>query len=201
MKAWNFTGTHQPLVQATKPEPAPGAGMVKIAVKAAGLCHSDVGILEDEKWIDIILNLPVTPGHEIADLVESVGPGVTDYGPGDRVCVWPIYDFPGYRTDGGFGEKVIVSKESLIRIPDEVPFEWAAVATDAGMTSHIAVMGRGAMRRGEKLGVIGVGGLGQIGARIVVLNRRELYVAEINEAAWPIASRQAQNVSSATLRN
>jgi propanol-preferring alcohol dehydrogenase len=187
MKAWHFTGPHQPLVRTERSEPSVEPGQVRIAVKAAGLCHSDVGILEDEKWLSIIPNLPITPGHEIAGVIDEVGAGVTAYASGDRVCVWPMLERPGYAIDGGFGEKVVVSTQSLIRIPDGVPFEFAATATDAGMTSHGAVMTRGGLRPGERVGIIGVGGLGQIGARIVVLNGAELYVAEVNEAAWPIA--------------
>ena len=150
MKAWQFTGTHQPLVKVEKPEPVAGPGQVKIAVKAAGLCHSDVGILEDPKWRSIMPNLPITPGHEIAGVIEALGAGVTGYSPGDRVCVWPMADKPGYLIDGGFGDKVIVSPRSLIRIPDGVSFELAATATDAGMTSHGAVMTRGQLQPGEK---------------------------------------------------
>jgi propanol-preferring alcohol dehydrogenase len=134
-------------------------------------------------------NLPLTPGHEIAGVIDAVGPEVAGYAVGDRVCVWPMFEGHGYTVDGGFGEKVISAEGSLIRIPDGVSFEFAATATDAGMTSHSAVMTRGGLKPGEKVGIIGVGGLGQIGGRVAVLNGAELYVAEINEAAWPIAKR------------
>lgn len=187
MKAWHFTGTHQPLVKAEVPEPSPGPGQVKIDVKAAGLCHSDVGILEDEKWLALIPSLPITPGHEVAGVVEEVGEGVTDYAVGDRVAVWPMRVSVGYGVHGGFGEKVVAETEGLVRIPDNVSFAMAATSTDAGMTSHGAVMTRGGLQRGEKIGIIGLGGLGQIGARVAVLNGAELYVAEVNEAVWPLA--------------
>lgn len=187
MKAWQFHGTHKPLERAEVSEPTVAPGQVKVRVRAAGLCHSDVGILEDEKWMPLFPSLPVTPGHEVAGDVEEVGEGVTDFAVGDRVAAWPMVGPLGYGIDGGFGEKVVVDAEALLSIPDGVPYAFAASATDAGMTSHGAMMSRGQLRSGEKVGVIGVGGLGQIGARVAVLNGGELYVAEVNEKAWPLA--------------
>ena len=54
MKAWQFTNTHEPLILVDVEEPEPGPGEVLIDVKAAGLCHSDVGMLEDEGWLRIL---------------------------------------------------------------------------------------------------------------------------------------------------
>ena len=58
MKAWQFTNTHEPLVLNEVPEPTAGEGEVVLEMKAAGLCHSDVGLLEDEGW-----RLPHHPGR------------------------------------------------------------------------------------------------------------------------------------------
>jgi propanol-preferring alcohol dehydrogenase len=189
MKAWHFTGTHQPFSRVELDKPSPGAGQVLIEVKAAGICHSDVGILEDEKWLDIMV-LPVTPGHEIAGVVVEVGDDNTGYELGDRVCVWPFGtkgDAYGYGRNGGWGEFVVADIEDLIRIPDGVSFDLAAASTDAGMTSYGAVMETGQLKKGEKVGIIGFGGLGQIGARVAVLEGAEVYVAEVNEHVWDAA--------------
>jgi alcohol dehydrogenase, propanol-preferring len=187
MQAWRFTGTHEPLVLDDIPAPTEQPGRVIIDVRAAGLCHSDVGILEDEKWLANIPERPVTPGHEIAGVITNVGEGVEGYAVGDRVAVWPMHEFNGYMVDGGFAEQASVAQESLVRIPDGVSFAQAAAATDSGMTSHQAVMGAASVSAGTKLGIIGLGGLGQVGARVAVLNGAELYVAEINEDVWPMA--------------
>ena len=66
MKAWQFTNTHEPLVLAEVAEPTPGPGEVLLDVKAAGLCHSDVGLLEDEGWLRTLAKRPITIGHYLA---------------------------------------------------------------------------------------------------------------------------------------
>jgi propanol-preferring alcohol dehydrogenase len=186
MRAWQFTHTHEPLVLNEVPEPEAGPGQVVIDVKAAGLCHSDVGLLEDEGWLALLAKQPLTIGHEVAGVVTAVGDGVTDWKAGDRVGVCPTTEAgaPGYAFDGGFAAKMAVDQVALVRIPDDVSFAAGAAGTDAGMTSHHAVMATGGVTEGTKLGVIGFGGLGQIGARMAVLAGAEVYVAEINEAVW-----------------
>jgi propanol-preferring alcohol dehydrogenase len=186
MKAWHFTGTHKPFTQVDIDKPAPGPGQVLIEVRAAGICHSDVGILEDEKWLDIMA-IPVTPGHEIAGVVAEVGNDQTGYELGDRVAVWPMSTkgVPyGYGRSGGWCEYVVADITDVIRVPEAVPFDLAAASTDAGMTSYGAVVETGGLKKGEKVGIIGFGGLGQIGARAAVLEGAEVYVAEVNEKVW-----------------
>ncbi|QTX03370.1 zinc-binding dehydrogenase [Agromyces archimandritae] len=186
MHAWQFTNTHEPLVMNDVPEPTAAPGGVVIEVKAAGLCHSDVGLLEDEGWLALLAKRPITIGHEVAGVVAEVGEGVTDWKVGDRVGVCPTTDAgaPGYAFDGGFAPKMAVDRIALVRIPENVSFAYGAAGTDAGMTSHHAVIATGGVKAGTKLGVIGFGGLGQIGARVAVLAGAEVYVAEVNESVW-----------------
>ncbi|MGO1545101.1 MAG: zinc-binding dehydrogenase [Gulosibacter sp.] len=182
MKAWMFHTTHQPFERTDIPEPTAGPGNVVVDVKAAGLCHSDVGITEDETWL-AIMNTPVVPGHETAGVISEVGEGVTDWQVGDKVAVWPMIGPLGYGINGGWEERTEVSAEALVRIPEGVSFAQAAAATDAGMTS-VGALTAGGVKSGQKVGIIGFGGLGQIGARIAHLEGAEVYVAEINEAVW-----------------
>lgn len=190
MKAWQFTNTHEPLVLVDVPEPTAGPGQVVLAMKAAGLCHSDVGLLEDEGWLSMLAKRPITIGHENAGVVAEVGEGVTGFQVGDRVGVCPTTaaGAPGYSFDGGFAERMALPAEALVPLPDAVDFVLGAAATDAGMTSHAAVITNGGVTAGDTVGIIGLGGLGQIGARIAVLAGADVYVAEVNEKVWPLAA-------------
>src|SRR5690606_7073119 len=172
------------------PEPEPGPGEVVLDIKAAGLCHSDVGVLDDPGWLATIPHRPVTLGHEIAGVVTKVGEDVTQWQVGDRVGVCPTGESgvaPGYGRDGGFTFQHRVHEGDLVRMPDALSFELAAMGTDAGMTSYHAVVTRGGLEAGQKVGIIGLGGLGQVGARIAVVKGAEVHVAEVNEEAWELA--------------
>ncbi|MCB0881466.1 MAG: zinc-binding dehydrogenase [Thermoleophilia bacterium] len=189
MRSWQFTGTHQPLVLNEVPMPEPGPGQVTIDVKAAGLCHTDVGVLHDDGWRETLMYAPITMGHEVAGAIRAVGEGVTGWGVGDRVGVCPTTaaGAPGFSSDGGFGPVLAIGAEALVRIPDGLGFALGAAATDAGMTSYHAVISNGQVTPGDAVGIIGLGGLGQVGARVAVLAGADVYVAEVNEKAWPLA--------------
>ena len=96
---------------------------------------------------------------------------------------------PGLSAHGGFAAKVAASADFLVRIPDDLPFGLAAAATDSGVAPHHAVVVVGGVTTGTKVGIIGLGGLGQIGARVAVLSGGEVYVAEIREEIWPVAEK------------
>jgi len=184
MKAWHFHGTGKPFERVDIEEPTASAGKVVIDVQAAGICHSDVGILEDEGWMNLMKDMPVVSGHETSGVISEVGEGVTDWKVGDKVAVWPMIGPFGYGVNGGWEAKAEVDSEQLIPMPEGISFEQAAAATDAGMTSAGAVFGKGKVEKGMKVGIIGFGGLGQIGARLAHLEGAEVYVAEIKEDVW-----------------
>lgn len=191
MKAWRFYGTGKPLQLDEVPEPTPGPGEVVVDVKAAGVCHSDVSAIDDPGWMPLFPDLPRTMGHESAGVISAVGEGVTDWQVGDRVGLSPLTpdgSAIGYGTwDGGFGPKLRAPVECLVALPDAVPFDLGAMATDAGLTAYGAIVGRGGLKEGMKVGVIGLGGLGYLGARIAVLKGAEVYAAEVNPATRDLA--------------
>lgn len=188
MKAWIFKGTNQPLELQEVPDPTPSHGEVVIDIKATGLCHSDVSALEDPDWIVNFPKLPIILGHEPAGVISAIGEGVTDVKVGDRVGIpsGPP-EAVGYYRDGAYAEKIAVASHSVVKIPDSLDFIKAAAATDAGNVAHHAVVGVGKVKAGEKVGIIGIGGLGQIGARIAVLKGAEVYAAEVKKDVWPLA--------------
>lgn len=188
---WEFTETHKPLVRVSKPEPTLEDDMVLIDVKACGLCHSDVGVLNDEAWLELVRPHTIL-GHEFAGIIIKTGNEVKNYKVGDRVAVCPVKDShgqnPSYRgRDGAYADKAIAPEERLVRIADNIPFPYAAAATDAGMTSYHAVVVNGGLKPGMKVGIIGVGGLGQWGVRAAVLKGGEVYASTRNPEAQKLA--------------
>lgn len=189
MRGWCFTATNEPLLLLDIDDPVPGPGEVVLDVKAAGLCHSDVGVMTDPIWMTRMAFTPLILGHEIAGVVSAVGPGVSEVKIGDRVGVCPTVGLgaPGFSRHGGFTTKYLAKPVELVPMPSQLSFDLAAVGTDAGMTSYHAMVSRGNVQSGMKVGVIGLGGLGQIGARVAVLRGANVHVAEPNEAAWDAA--------------
>jgi len=187
MKSWRFHGTDKALTLEEVEEPKAGPGEVVVAVKAAGLCHSDVSALDDPGWMALFPRLPMTLGHENAGVIVEVGEGMDGWKVGDRVGLAPVMpdgDAIGYGAwDGGFGPLVRATEANLVRLPDEVSFELGAMATDAGLTAYHAMVAVGGAAKGKKVGVIGLGGLGYIGARVAVLLGAEVYGADVNPAA------------------
>lgn len=189
MHGWEFTTTHEPLRRVQRPSPVAAPGEVVIDVKASGLCHTDVGILDDPGWLEMVTLRPVILGHEIAGTVSALGSGVEGLAIGDRVGVNPSSGTrPGYIRDGGYAEKTTARAKDLVLIPEAVSFAAAAAGTDAGMTSYHAVKVAGRVTAGMRVGIIGLGGLGQIGARIAVLSGADVYAADISPAARSLAT-------------
>jgi alcohol dehydrogenase, propanol-preferring len=182
MKAWNFVGYGRPLERVELPEPRPGPCEVLIDIKAAGLCHSDIGIASGELK-PYPHTIPVVLGHEIAGIISQIGEAVTEFAVGDRVGVYQLCDGHGDIRNGGYAEFTTATTDALVPIPDATTFAQAAIGTDAGMTSHHAVMSVGRTRKGTKLGIIGLGGLGTIGARIGVIAGATVYAAEPQQVA------------------
>ena len=192
MRGWEFKGTHIPLELVEKPDPVVKPGYVKIKTLAGGLCHSDVSALEHESWMPSF-NVPVIMGHEVAGEIIEFGQGTENQGfqLGDIVAVCPTTSkdgtVNGYTRDGGYGTMSIHPIETLVKVPEGVTAAQAAASTDAGMTSYHAVVVTGGVKAGMKVGIIGVGGLGQVAVRIAVVKGCEVYVATRKKEAQQLA--------------
>lgn len=190
MKGWQFVDTNKPLELVEKADPKVAPGKVIIDTKVAGICHSDVGVMRDEGWKALLGELPVIMGHEVAGVISEVGSGVTEYKVGDKVAVCPTgpsKTAPGYAYDGGFGTKVMAPAEDLVRIPDGVTFAQAAAGTDAGMTSYHAAFTKGGIKEGMVVGMIGIGGLGQIALEAAIAIGAKVYAIDTSEKARELA--------------
>jgi alcohol dehydrogenase, propanol-preferring len=182
MKAWRLTAAKEPLQLFDIPDPEAGVNEIVVDVRAAGICHTDVGYL-DGTLTHVLGFTPITLGHEIAGVVSRLGKDVTGFEIGQRVVIPATVPGPGTGTDGGFAEKVKTFDHQVIPLPDGIAWEQAAPATDAGMTSYHALK-RGGVTAGTKLGIIGAGGLGSLAIQFAKGLGAEVYVAETNRDAW-----------------
>jgi D-arabinose 1-dehydrogenase-like Zn-dependent alcohol dehydrogenase len=159
--------------------PQPGPGHVRIRVLACGVCHSDV-LAKEGGWPG--LTYPRVPGHEVAGVIDEVGPGVTSWETGQRVGVgWHgghdgtclacrRGDFvncangkvTGLSYDGGYQEYMLAPAEAVVRMPESLDPTEAAPLLDAGVTTFNALRHSGA-RPSDLVAVQGIGGLGHLG--------------------------------------
>jgi alcohol dehydrogenase len=160
---------------------SPAPGEVRLDVAACGICGTDRAFVHDG-FPDI--SWPLTPGHEIAGTIAELGVGVDDFAVGDRVAVgWfggncnhcipcrkgmsihcENLKVPSWQYPGGYAESVTVPANALARIPRELSFAEAAPMGCAGVTTYNALRRTTAVA-GDRVAVLGVGGLGHLGVQ------------------------------------
>lgn len=166
----------------------PGPGEVRVAVAAAGLCHSDLSVVDGT----IPFPVPVVLGHEGAGVVEAVGAGVGHVRPGDHVALStlancgtcadcdrgrptmcrraigrPTRPFTRggrevfqFAANSAFAERTVVKAVQAVRIPKDIPLTSAALIGCGVLTGVGAVLNRARVDRGDSVVVIGAGGIG-----------------------------------------
>lgn len=175
---------------------APGQGEVLVEIKAAGLCHSDLSVINGDRPRPV----PMALGHEAAGVISEVGPGVADVAPGDHVILIfmpscghclpcaegrPALCEPGAAANGAgtlhggairlhyrgqpifhhlgvsaFADRAVVSRRSVVKIDRDLPFDHAALFGCAVLTGVGAVVNTAALRAGQSVAVVGLGGVG-----------------------------------------
>lgn len=167
MRAGQITVSTRSFAVVDVPTPVTGAGQVRIKVEAAGVCLSDVHLLEGILTPGYLIGDHVTLGHEVAGVIDQVGAGVTTSAVGDRVVVIAgqrnaasQITTMGFDYDGGWAEYVVTKAELVATIPDSMPFEQAAIIPDAVSTPWAAISTTAKVQAGETAVVFGVGGLG-----------------------------------------
>ena len=167
MRAGRITVSTRAFDVVDVPTPDAGAGQVRIKVAAAGVCLSDVHLLEGILSPGYLVGDHVTLGHEVAGVVDQVGAGVAGVAVGDRVVVIAgernaahQITTMGFDYDGGWAEYVVTKADLVAKIPDLLPFEQAAIIPDAVSTPWAAISSTGKVQAGETAVVFGVGGLG-----------------------------------------
>lgn len=188
MKAVQVVGYHTKLQLTEVPQPTvEGPLDVIVRIGGAGVCRTDLHILEGQWEEKSGVGLPYTIGHENAGWVAATGDAVTNVAVGDKVILHPLITcglcracrfgddvhcenskFPGIDVDGGYAEYLRTTARSVVRIDDSLePADVAALA-DAGLTAYHAVAKVAKTTRpGDVCVVIGAGGLGHIGIQVL----------------------------------
>ena len=176
MLAARFTAAHRPLSLDDVPVPEPGPDEVRVRVRAAGVCGTELHFVDG---LYAPARVPMTLGHEVAGTVDAVGGDVLGYAEGDRVAVY-YYLFCGscrwclrgrqnlclrprgvlaFAADGGFAEHLVVPAHCLVRLPDSLGFVEAAPLCCAGTTA-LHALGEAEVEVGDVVVVLGAGGVG-----------------------------------------
>jgi NAD+-dependent secondary alcohol dehydrogenase Adh1 len=200
-------GATPELVEVADPEITSPLDVI-VRIGGAGVCRTDLHIIEGQWAAKSGVELPYTLGHENAGWVSEVGSAVTSVAVGDAVILHPLLTcglckacragddvhcvnsaFPGIDTDGGYADYLKTTARSTIKLGSGLqPADVAALA-DAGLTAYHAVAKAArVLRPGEKVVVIGAGGLGHIGVQVLhALSAAEMIVVDRNAEALTLA--------------
>jgi alcohol dehydrogenase, propanol-preferring len=233
MKAARIVEVNQPLQLQDLQTPKPKGLQVLVKVEAVGVCHSDIHLWEGGyegpggtflKATDRGVRYPVTPGHEIAGIVEDMGEQVEGFTKNERVLVYPwigeglcpacrageenLCDKPGslgIYTDGGYSEHVLVpSFKYLVRLDDEMDMDASATLSCSALTAYGAVQNT-SIKPDDNVVIVGAGGLGLMaiqlakaitGARIIAMDidDSKLQAAKDNGADVSVNSKKEDPV-------
>jgi propanol-preferring alcohol dehydrogenase len=193
MRAVRYLGPSQPFVLKAVAIPQPGSGEVRVRVKACGVCRTELHLREG------LLDLgrrDFTVGHEIAGVIDAVGDGVDTARIGQKVVVYYYVGCgdclycragdehlcpqpkaqPGFTTDGGYAEEIVVPARNAVVLPDHVDLAAAAPMGCAGSTAaHAGKLAK--IRLGDWVVINGAGGVGLVllqyarlaGARVIAV--------------------------------
>ena len=185
------------------PVPVPGEREVLLKVLASGLCGSDLHIQEGKIKS---VRLPHIPGHEIAGSVEILGPGCKRLKEGDRVVA--SIDITcgacrfcrtghtnlcrklsriGFERNGAHAEYVIVPEDNLFPVDPAMPMEKAALIPDSVSCMYHAMKNQGKVRAGDRVCILGIGGLGIQGVQIARYFGAEVFCTSRQDEKLKIA--------------
>ena len=198
--------------------PKVGPGDVLIKVQACGICRSDWHLWRGDPSLVAYMEwsggkLPIVPGHEVAGTVVEVGEGVTNVKPGDvvvapasstgdsrscRFCrdgnsnicehLW----IPGFGTNGCYAEYMLVPSRSvvdLVKVPQGVKPEWAAITGCGFGTAWNALVLKGEVKPGDVVLVTGAGGMGLSATAIATAMGAKVIAIDVNPASLDKARR------------
>lgn len=212
MKAAVVRAFGAPLSIDEVPIPEPGPGMIQVAIRASGVCHTDLHAAEGD-W-PVKPNPPFIPGHEGVGFVSAVGAGVKHVKEGDRVGVPWLYSAcghcrhclggwetlcetqqnTGYSVNGGFADYVVADPNYVGHLPDGVDFAEIAPVLCAGVTVYKGLK-MTQTRPGDWVVVTGVGGLGHMAVQYARAMGLNVAAVDIDDAKLALARRLGASVT------
>lgn len=209
MKLWSVVENDKPLQLIEKPDPVPTGKQVLIAVTHCGVCHSDLHFVHGQfdlgggqvlKITDRGVKLPCAPGHEIVGRVVAIGPEVTGVAIGDQRLVYPwigcgecklclsdnenlCYQPNGLGViqDGGFGSHLLLPNASYLFEFGGIDPAVAATFACSGLTVYSAIRKLGTLDPKQPVLLIGAGGLGLVGIKLLkALGHDRIVVADVS---------------------
>jgi len=197
------------------PVPEPGPGELLVAVRACGVCRTDLHVAEGDLPVH---RRGVIPGHEVVGDVVALGPGAGGFAVGDRVgvawlrhtcgeCVYcrrgaenlcPQSRYTGWDADGGYADFATVAADFAYRLPGGYTDAELAPLLCAGIIGYRSLM-RAELPPGGRLGLYGFGGSAHITAQVALARRAEVHVmtrgAQARELALALGAASAQGAA------
>jgi len=191
-KAYSVASATSPFASTTIGRRDPAGHDVQIEILFCGICHSDLHQARNE-WSGVMPTVyPCVPGHEIVGRVTKIGSAVARFKPGDLAAVGCMvdsdgtcsecqagleqfcpnmtltYNFPdryaGGVTYGGYSDSIVVKEHFVLRVPSNLNLAGAAPLLCAGITTY-SPMRHWGVTKGQKVGIVGLGGLGHMGVK------------------------------------
>jgi len=222
MKAARIVKLNEPLQVQELQTPTPKGTQILVKVQSVGVCHSDVHVWEGYyegiggqplKTTDRGVKYPLTPGHEIAGIVEGLGEQVEGFSKNERVLIYPwigeglcpacrigeenLCDKPrslGIYTDGGYAQYVLVpSYKYLVKIGNDMDTDTGAPLACAGLTAYGAVKNAN-LKPDENVVIVGTGGLGLMAIQLVkAVTGAKIIAMDIDDQKLDVAKNGADN--------
>ena len=223
MKAARIVKVNEPLQVQELETPKPKGSQIIIKVQSSGVCHSDVHVWEGYyegiggqvlKTTDRGVKYPLTPGHEIAGIVDSLGEQVEGFSKNEKVLVYPwigdgmcpackigeenLCDKPrslGIYNDGGYAEYVLVPNyKYLVKIGDDMDTDTSAPLSCAGLTAYGAVKNAN-LKPDDNVVIVGTGGLGLMAIQLAkAVTAARIIAMDLDDKKLEVAKKEGADI-------
>lgn len=223
MKAARIVNVNEPLQVQDVQTPKPIDSQILVKVQSVGVCHSDVHVWEGYyegisgqqlKTTDRGVKYPLTPGHEIAGIVDSLGEQVEGFSKYEKVLVYPwvgegmcpackigqenLCDKPrslGIYRDGGYAEYVLVPNyKYLVKIGDDMYTDISAPLACAGLTAYGAIKNAN-LKPDDNVVIVGTGGLGLMAIQLAkAVTGARIIAMDIDDKKLEVAKKEGADI-------